>query len=157
MAKRQTIVSKEEVASLLSDAYCKNSNVLNKAIRRAYAYAGALEEVNEEEKEKELRWMLNNEHIYVKYWAAVIALSYKLLKKESLLALISILDINPVREDGTINLRLNSLKMEIECRLYDYKKYRCIGSYPGQVAHKPSVMPNAKFAIAYFRRLINMV
>ena len=43
-----------------------------------------------------------------------------------------------------------------ECVLYDYKKYGCIGSYPGHYddVYSPSILPNANRAIRYFRRYV---
>ena len=100
--------------------------------------------------------MLNKEHVYVKYWGSVIALSYNVIKKRALATLISILDTETIPLNGALNFRLNLLKADIECVLYDYKKYGVIGSYPEQYAekYKPSVFPNARYAIKYFRRLI---
>lgn len=154
MSKGIPVLKIDELIGVLINAYDKNSNILNAAIRRVYAYSKSLESVDDEEKKCQLLLMLNNEHIYVKYWGSVIALSHKVLKKPALTTLISILDISPLRNDGTLDLSLNVLKMNIETVLYDYKKYRCIGSYPEQYSYEPSVLPNARWAVRYFRRYI---
>jgi hypothetical protein len=154
MSKGIPVLEIDDLIGVLINAYNKNSNILNAAIRRVYAYSKSLESVDDEEKKCQLLLMLNNEHVYVKYWGSVIALSHKILKKLALTTLISILDISPMQEGGTLNLSLNVLKMNIETVLYDYKKYRCIGSYPGQYSYEPSVLPNARWAIRYFRNYI---
>lgn len=87
-------------------------------------------------------------------------ITYNVIKKQALTALISVLDTEIIpskdAEKFQWNLQLNLLKADIECVLYDYKKYGVIGSYPEQYADKyePSVFPNAGRAIKYFRRMV---
>ena len=156
MARKIMITDASEIIPILINAYDKNAGVLNAAIRRVYAYARYIGTVDDEEKIRQLNLMLNKEHVYVKYWGSVIALSYNVIKKRALATLISILDTETIPLNGALNFRLNLLKADIECVLYDYKKYGVIGSCPEQYAekYKPSVFPNARYAIKYFRRLI---
>ena len=157
---RKIITDASEIIPLLVNGYNKNANVLNAAIRKVYAYAEYIGTVDDAEKTRQLNLMINHEHVYVKYWGSVIALSYNVIKKQALVTLISILDeeIIPSKDavNFQLNLQLNLLKADVECVLYDYKKYGLIGSYPEQYADKysPSVFPDAKHAIKYFRRLV---
>lgn len=154
--RKSKIFTLDELIESLSNAYRKNSNVKNAAIRNAYSYAKALGAANDAKKEYELSIMLQHENVYVKYWGASIALSYGVLEKQALTCLINILDMkNPTPENANLDLDLNILKMDIESELYDYKKHKKLGSYPGQVGYEPSVLPNAKHAIRYFRRFIS--
>ena len=147
----------EELLYLLSVAYKNNSKIKNKAIKKAYIFAENLSNRSDSEKIDDLLIMLQNENIYVRYWGAIIALSYNVLIKRALTCLIEILDMkNPVQEGAKLDLDLNMLKMDIESALYDYRKHKKIGSYPGQVNCTPSVLPNAKQAIKYFRRYLKL-
>lgn len=149
-----------KIIPVLIGAYNKNANELNAAIRKVYAYARYIGTVDDSEKTRQLNLMIDHEHVYVKYWGSVIALSYNVIKKQALTALISVLgtEIIPSKDAEKFqwNLQLNLLKADIECVLYDYKKYGVIGSYPEQYADKyePSVFPNAGRAIKYFRRMV---
>ncbi len=157
---RKSITDASEIIPILDSAYDANARVLNAATRKVYTYAKYIGTVDDAEKTRQLSLMLNHEHVYVKYWGGVIALSYNVMKKQALVTLISILDTEIIpSKDAVIfqrNLQLNLLKANVECVLYDYKKYGLIGSYPEQYADKydPSIFPNARHAIKYFRRLI---
>lgn len=157
---RKIITDASEIIPVLVNGYNKNANVLNAAIRNVYAYAKYIGTVDDAEKTQQLNSMINHEHVYVKYWGSVIALSYNVIKKQALVALISILDEEIIPSKDAVNfqrnLQLNLLKADVECVLYDYKKYGLIGSYPEQYADKysPSVFPDARHAIKYFRRLV---
>lgn len=154
--RKRKIPTIDELIESLSNAYRKNSNIKNAAIRKAYRYAEALGLASDEKKEYELSLMLHNENVYVKYWGAIIALSYEVLKKQALTCLINILDMkNPLQKDGVLDFDLNIVKMDIEADLFDYKKHKKLGSYPGQVSYEPSILPNAKHAIRYYRNYIS--
>lgn len=154
--RKSKILTLDELIESLSNAYRKNSNIKNAAIRKAYSYAEALGAESDAKKEYELSIMLRHENVYVKYWGASIALSYNVLKKQALTCLINILDMkNPPPENVNLDFDLNILKMDIESELYDYKKHKKLGSYPGQVDYEPSILPNAKHAIRYYRKFIS--
>ena len=157
---RKIITDALEIIPILINGYNKNANVLNAAKRKVYAYARYIGTIDDAEKTRQLSLMLNHEHVYVKYWGGVIALSYNVMKKQALVTLISILDTEIIPSKDAVNfqrnLQLNLLKADVECVLYDYKKYGLIGSYPEQYADKysPNIFPNAGHAIKYFRRMI---
>lgn len=147
----------EELLNILSVAYRSNSKLKNKAIKKAYIFAKELGNRSDTEKEDDLLIMLQHENIYVRYWGAIIALSYNILIKQALTSLIEILDMkNPAHEGARLDLDLNMLKMDIESSLYDYRKHKKIGSYPGQVNYDESILPNANQAIKYFRRYLKL-
>ena len=113
MARKIMITDASEIIPILINAYDKNAGVLNAAIRRVYAYARYIGTVDDEEKIRQLNLMLNKEHVYVKYWGSVIALSYNVIKKRALATLISILDTETIPLNGALNFRLNLLKADI--------------------------------------------
>lgn len=81
---RKIITDALEIIPILINGYNKNANVLNAAKRKVYAYARYIGTIDDAEKTRQLSLMLNHEHVYVKYWGGVIALSYNVMKKTSL-------------------------------------------------------------------------
>lgn len=104
---RKIITDALEIIHILINGYNKNANVLNAAIRKVYAYARYIGTIDEEEKTRQLSLMLNHEHVYVKYWGGVIALSYNVMKKQALITLISILDTEIIPSKDAVNFQRN--------------------------------------------------
>ena len=114
---RKIITDALEIIPILINGYNKNANVLNAAKRKVYAYARYIGTIDDAEKTRQLSLMLNHEHVYVKYWGGVIALSYNVMKKQALVTLISILDTEIIPSKDAVNfqrnLQLNLLKADV--------------------------------------------
>ena len=53
-------------------------------MRRYEKFMRYIGTVDDSEKTRQLNLMIDHEHVYVKYWGSVIALSYNVIKKTSL-------------------------------------------------------------------------
>lgn len=142
----------------IQNAFLASAGKKNRAINKIYKFSKSLENFTLEEKEVHILPFLQNEHIYVKYWGAIIALSHKVFEIESLRALLGILDI-PVSQLTDETMSLNLLKWDIETYLYQFYKTGKIGSYPNQNGIEPTpknsgLLANTNKAIRYFRKKV---
>ena len=147
----------QELITILENSFGKKAKDMNFAIRKAYSYSKNMFNDTDIVKQVKILPLLNSNHIYVKYWGAVIALSYGLLEERAIKELLYILDLNPkefAKEfDILLALELNILKMDIGSTLYDYKKNGIIGSFPGHNDHiKISDMPHYGLVVRYYKR-----
>lgn len=141
----------QELIILLENAFGKNAKAVNSAIKNVYSYSKQIMHDTDDEKRSKILPLLDCGHVYVKYWGAVIALSYHMLEERAIREMIYILDINP--KDFNMPLDLNLLKMDVGGTLYDYKKHGAIGSFPGHNNHeKISVVPRYESVVSYYKR-----
>lgn len=140
----------QDIIAILEYAFSKNANVKNSAIRKAYAFSKEMYDCSDEEKIKRIAPFLDSNHIYVKYWGATIALSYKLLVEKAIKELIYILEIDPKEFEMPLDLKM--LKMEAGTNLYRYKRFGKIGSFPGHNESKIVDFPNYNPVVRYYKR-----
>lgn len=141
----------QELIAVLENAFGMNSRIQNNAIRKAYNFSKQILNDSNDIKILKILPLLDSNHIYVKYWGAVIALSYRLLEERAIKEIIYILDINPKEFDSPLDLNL--LKMDAGAILYDYKKNGVVGSFPGHNDnYKISLLPNFDRVVRYYKR-----
>jgi len=140
----------QELIAILEKSFLKNAKVRNGAIKKVYNYSKQMQSDSNEDKIEKILPLINSNHIYVKYWGAVMALSYKIMEEIAIKELIYILDINPKEFEDP--LELNLLKLDVGSYLYDYKKNGIIGSFPGQNENnKQKIFPNYSSTVRYYR------
>lgn len=141
----------QELITILENSFGKNSNIMNKAIRKVYAYSEEMFSDSDDKKICKILPLLDSKHIYARYWGAIIALSYKVLEERAIKELIRILDINPKEYDNPLDLNL--LKMDAGSYLYNYRKNGVVGSFPDHNTNvKEYFMPNYDSVVKYYKR-----
>ena len=93
----------QELINILVNAFGKNSKIKNSAIKKIYSFSKKMLNCTNEEKIDKIKPFIESNHIYPKYWGAIIALSYNVLVETSIRELIYILEINPKEYDLPLN------------------------------------------------------
>lgn len=141
----------QELIAILENSFGKSATIMNSAMRKTFKYSKEMFNDSDEDKIRKVLPLLDSKHIYVKYWGAIIALSYKILEERAIKELITILDMNPKEYDKPLDL--NMLKINAGTYLYAYRKIGFIGSFPG---HNPSkkdyCLPNYNGVVRYYKR-----
>lgn len=140
----------QELITILENSFGKNSNIKNNAIRKVYKFSKEMFDYTDEDKINRIVPFLDSNHIYVKYWGAVIALSYNLIVEKAIREMIFILDIDP--KEFNMPLDLNILKADVGDALYHFKRFGKIGSFPGHNETKNIILPNYEHVVRYYKR-----
>ena len=61
-----------------------HKNIKNNAIRRVYKFSKEMFDYTDQDKINRIVPFLDSNHVYVKYWGAVIALSYNLIVEKAI-------------------------------------------------------------------------
>lgn len=144
----------QELINILVNAFGKNSKIKNSAIKKIYSFSKKMLNCTNEEKIDKIKPFIESNHIYPKYWGAIIALSYNVLVETSIRELIYILDINPKEYD--LPLDLNMLKADAGDALYHFKRFGKIGSFPGHNDTRNIILPNYENVVKYYKRKYNL-
>ena len=150
-----------KIADEISQAFNADSETHNRIVdHTVFPFARSLNDLTDAEKCSKLTVLLSHENPFTRYWGAVTALSYKVLKKEALTALLNILDFKfpevppseQTEEEREYRMSYGLLEMEVETTLVELFRTKKIGSYPGQVKNnKDYILSTPRFAVFYYR------
>ena len=150
-----------KIADDISSAFNTSARKHNRIVEQVvYPFARSLNDISDAEKCSKLTVLLSHESPFTRYWGAIIALSYKVLKKEALAALLDIVDFKfpeaPLSEldenERGYRMSFSLLQMDVETSLVELFRTKKIGSYPGQIKNsKCYILSDPRLAISYYR------